>query len=63
MSDPYHSKEMDLAHMFKYTELNIQIYNIEFANLQNKIYKSTKLNIQIYRIQYANLRNSICKAA
>ncbi len=34
MSDPCHSKEIDLAHITKSTELNIQIYNIECANLQ-----------------------------
>ena len=70
MSVTYHVEEMNLAHICKSTELNMQIYRIKYANLQNpmrkfthaSICKFTDLNMQTYRIKYADLHNSICKA-
>jgi hypothetical protein len=32
---PYVSEEMDLAHICKSTDLNMQIYRMEYANLQD----------------------------
>jgi hypothetical protein len=49
---PYVSQEMDLAHICKSTDLNMQIYRMEYANLQDWICTSTQSNMTFYRVAY-----------
>ena len=49
---PYVSEEMDLAHICKSTDLNMQIYRMEYANLQDWICTSTQSNMTFYRVAY-----------
>ena len=49
---PYVSEEMDLAHICKSKDLNMQIYRMEYANLQHWICTFTQSNMTFYRVAY-----------
>ena len=43
---------MDLAHICKSADLNMQIYRMEYANLQDWICTFTQSNMTFYRVAY-----------